>query len=289
MTPLRQKLIDEIQLRGYSLHTQDSYVRSVYGLAGFYHRSPDLIGDEDIKTYLLHRLRNDHLAASSLIVMVSGLRFFYGAVLHRSTEAIENALPQMKKPVRRPQVYSIEELEQMFSWPLLSSKHRAILMTTYAAGLRVSEVCHLRLDHLLSDRGQIRVVQSKGKKDRYTLLSPRLLEELRAYWRLFRPPTWLFPSRVYPERPLTADAVERAFNNAVEGAGLPDRGGIHSLRHSFATHLLEAGVDLPTIQRLMGHSSISTTATYLHVRQAHLDQVRSACDLIDFKRAEKID
>jgi len=288
MTPLRQKLIDEIQLRGFSIHTQDSYVRSVYGLARFYHRSPDLIGDEEIKTYLLHRLRDDQLGASSLIVAVSGLRFFYGAVLHRPTEAIENALPRMKKPVRRPRVYSVEELNRLFSWPPLNRKHRAILMTTYAAGLRVSEVCHLHVDHLLSDRGQIRVVQSKGKKDRYTVFSPRLQEELRAYWRLFRPRTWLFPSPVYPERPITTDAVERAFNQAVQGAGLPDRGGIHSLRHSFATHLLEAGVDLPTIQRLMGHGSLSTTSVYLHVRQPHLDQVRSALDLIDFKRAEKI-
>ena len=164
MTPLRQKLIDEIQLRGFSINTQDSYVRSVYGLAGFYHRSPDLIGDEEIKTYLLHRLRDDQLGPSSLIVMVSGLRFFYGAVLHRPTEAIENALPRMKKPVRRPQVYSVQELDQLFSWPKLNRKHRALLMTTYAAGLRVSEVCHLRIPDLLSQRGQIRVDQGKGKK-----------------------------------------------------------------------------------------------------------------------------
>jgi len=148
-------------------------------------------------------------------------------------------------------------------------------MTTYAAGLRVSEVVHLRLPDLLSDRGQIRVVQGKGHKDRYTLLSPRLLEELRSYWRLYRPNDWLFPSRVYPERPITKEGAEWAFNEALRRAGLPERGGIHSLRHSFATQLLEAGVDLPTIQRLMGHSQLSTTATYLHVRQPHLDHVVS--------------
>jgi integrase/recombinase XerD len=288
MTSLRKKLIDEIQLRGFSIHTQDSYVRSVFGLARYYHRSPDLIGDEEIKAYLLYRLREEQIAPSSMIVSVSGLRFFYGTVLHRPTEAIEKALPSMKKPVKRPQVYSIEELEKLFAWPELNPKHRAILMTTYAAGLRVSEVCHLQIEHLLSDRGQIRVVQGKGQKDRYTLLSPRLLAELRHYWRLFRPPTWLFPSRVCPERPITPAGVEWAFNQALQATGLPHRGGIHSLRHSFATHLLEAGVDLPTIQRLMGHRSLSTTAIYLHVRQPHLEQVRSACDLIDFKRAEKI-
>ena len=181
MTPLRQKLIDEIQLRGFSPNTQDASVRSVAGLAQFYHRSPDLIGEDEIKSYLLHRLNEEHLAASSLMVTVSGLRFFYGQVLHRPTQAMEQALPRMKAPVCRPQVYSIQELEQLFSWPDLNPKHRALFMTTYAAGLRVSEVCQLRIKHLLSDRGQIRVVQGKGWKDRYTLFSPQLQKELRAY------------------------------------------------------------------------------------------------------------
>lgn len=287
MTPLRQKLIDEIQLRGFSPHTKDSYLRTVTGLARYYHRSPDQIGDDEIKAYLLHRLRDEQLAASSMIVTVSGLRFFYGQVLQRPTTAIEQALPRMKKPVCRPQVYSIQELEQLFALPDLNRKHRALFMTTYAGGLRVSEVCSLRLEHLLSDRGQIRVVQGKGKKDRYTLFSPQLRQELRAYWRLFRPPVWLFPSTLFPDRPLTRTAVERAFTHALKRAGLSLRGGIHSLRHSFATHLLEAGVDLPTIQRLMGHSQLSTTATYLHVRQPHLDHISSALDLIDFNRARQ--
>jgi site-specific recombinase XerD len=285
MTPLRQKLIDEIQLRGFSPHTQDSYVRSVAGLARFYHRPPDQIGDDQIKAYLLHRLHDEQLAASSMIVTVSGLRFFYGQVLKRPTTAIEQSLPRMKKPVRRPQVYSIRELEQFFALPDLNRKHRALFMTTYAAGLRVSEVCQVRIPDLLSDRHQIRVVQGKGQKDRYTILSPRLLEELRAYWRLYRPKEWLFPSSVYPDRHITEGAVQRGFRDAVRRAGLPDRGGIHSLRHSFATHLLEAGVDPLTLQRLLGHSRLSTTTTYLHVRQERLAQVSSALDLIDFSRA----
>jgi len=287
MTPLRQKLIDEIQLRGFSPHTQDSYVRCVTGLARFYHRSPDQIADDEIKAYLLHLLRIKQLAVGSLIVAVSALRFFFGQVLHRPTQAIEQALPRMKKPVLRPKLYSVQELERLLGCPELNRKHRALFMTTYAAGLRVSEVCRLRIPDLLSDRHQIHVVQGKGKKDRYTLLSPRLLVELQSYWRLYRPQDWLFPSRVYPERHLTEDAVQRAFTEAVERAGLPERGGIHSLRHSFATHLLEAGVDLLTLQRLLGHSRLSTTTTYLHVRQERLDQVASALDLIDFSRARK--
>ena len=287
MTPLRQKLIDEIQLRGFSPHTQDSYVRTVTGLARFYHRSPDQLNDDELKAYLLHLLREKKLAVGSLIVAVSGLRFFFGTVLHRSTTAIEQALPRMKKPVQRPRIYSVQELEQFFKQPRLDRKHRAMFVTTYAAGLRVSEVCRLRLPDLLSDRHQLHVVQGKGQKDRYTLLSPRLLEELRAYWRLYRPKDWLFPSKVYPDRHITEDAVQRAFTQAVQAAGLPERGGIHSLRHSFATHLLEAGVDLLTLQRLLGHSRLSTTTTYLHVRQERLEKVSSALDLIDFSRARQ--
>jgi integrase/recombinase XerD len=287
MTPLRQKLIDEIQLRGFSPHTQDSYVRWVTGLARFHHRSPDQIVDDEIKAYLLHLLRIRKLAVSSLIVAVSALRFFFGQVLHRPTQAIEEALPRMKKPILRPKVYSVQELERLLGWPELNRKHRALLMTTYAAGLRVSEVCQLRIADLLSDRHQIHVVQGKGKKDRYTLLSPRLLDELRGYWRLYRPKDWLFPSTVYPDRHITEEAVQRAFTEAVARAGLPDRGGIHSLRHSFATHLLEAGVDPLTLQRLLGHSSLRTTTTYLHVRQERLEQISSALDLIDFSGARQ--
>ena len=287
MTPLRQKLIDEIQLRGFSIHTQDSYVRSVAGLARFYRRAPDHISDDEVKRYLLHLLREKKLGVSSLIVAVSGLRFFFGKVLNRPTTAIEQALPRMKKPILRPKVYSVQELERLFKNPTLSRKHRAMFMTTYAAGLRVSEVCQLRIADLLSDRHQIRVAQGKGKKDRYTLLSPRLLEELRGYWCVYRPKEWLFPSRVYPDRHITQSALQRAFTDAVELAGLPERCGIHSLRHSFATHLLEAGVDPLTLQRLLGHSRLSTTTTYLHVRQERLDQVSSALDLIDFSRARQ--
>jgi integrase/recombinase XerD len=287
MTTLRQKLIDEIQLRGFSPNTQDSYVRSVAGLAQFYDRSPDKIADDEIKTYLLHLLRVRKLAVSSIIVAVSALRFFFGQILHRPTEVIEKAIPTMKKPILRPRVYSVQELVQLFGCPDLNPKHRALLMTTYAAGLRVSEVCHLRIPDLLSDRYQIRVVQGKGNKDRYTLFSPRLQEELRTYWRLYRPKDWVFPSKFYPDRPITSGGAQHAFNTAVEGAGLPDRGGIHCLRHSFATHLLEAGVDPLTLQRLLGHSRLSTTTTYLHVRQERFQHVSSALDLIDFSRAKQ--
>jgi len=280
MTPLRQKLIDEIQLRGFSGSTQYNYVHWVALLAQFYGRSPEEISDQEIKAFLIHQMRERKLACTTLIVAVSALRFFFGQVLQRPTEAVQQALPRMKKPLRLPRVYSPAELERLFALPELDRKHRAMFLTAYGAGLRVSEVCHLQIADLLSDRCQIRVVQSKGRKDRYTIFSPGLQEELRNYYRIYRPSHWVFPSPYFPDRPLTRNGVEAAFTEAVQRAGLPDRGGIHSLRHSFATHLLERGVDVLTLQRLMGHSSAASTSVYVHVRQERL--MGSAMELLHF-------
>jgi integrase/recombinase XerD len=250
MTPLRQKLIDEMDLRGLATSTKRNYVSWVYQLAKDYHRSPDQITDPEIKAFLVSLLRVRKLAVSTLIVAVSALRFFYGIVLQRPTQAVEQALPRMKKPKRLPRVYSAAELERLFTLVGLDRRHRAIFLTAYAAGLRVSEVCHLRVADLLSAQCQIHVVQGKGRKDRYTIFSPTLQEELRAYWRIYRPVDWLFASPCCLGRPLTPNAVETAFRQAVERAGLPDHGGIHSLRHSFATHLLEQKTDIRIIQSL---------------------------------------
>jgi site-specific recombinase XerD len=164
--------------------------------------------------------------------------------------------------------------------------HRAIFLTAYAAGLRVSEVCHLRVADLRSDRCQIRVVQAKGRKDRYTIFSPSLQQELRAYWRLYRPVEWLFPSPCYLYRPITTHAVERAFKRAIQSARLPDHGGIHSLRHSFATHMLEGGVDLFTLQKLLGHSCISSTSIYVYVREERLTAM--SLDLLNLAKRQKV-
>lgn len=280
MTPLRQKLIDELQLRGLSPSTQYQYVHWVAELADFYDRSPDKLTEEELKAFLVHQLRQRCLARSTLILAVSALRFFFGRVLQRPTEAIKQALPAMKRPRRLPRVYSSSELEKLFGLEGLDRKHRAIFMTTYAAGLRVSEVCHLQIADLLSSRCQIRVVQGKGSKDRYTIFSPNLQEELRAYYRSYRPQKWLFPSPMYPDRPLHLNAVKHAFSQAVKRASLPDRGGIHCLRHSFATHMLEKGLDLFTLQELMGHSCASSTSIYVHVRQERL--MDGGLDLLNF-------
>lgn len=285
MTPLRQRLIDEMDLRGLATSTQRNYVHWVYQLAKYYHRSPDQITDPEIKAFLVWLMRERQLAVSTLIVAVSALRFFFGTVLQRPTEAVEQALPRMKKPKRLPRVYSGAELERLFALPELDRKHRAIFLTAYAAGLRVSEVCHLRVADLVSDRCQIRVVQAKGRKDRYTIFSPSLQEELRAYWRMYRPVEWLFPSPRFIYRPLTTNAVETAFRHAIQAARLPDHGGVHSLRHSFATHLLEGGVDVLTLQKLLGHSCLSSTAIYVYVRQERLTAM--SLDLLNLAKRPK--
>jgi integrase/recombinase XerD len=285
MTPLRQRLIDEIDLRGLAPSTKSNYVHWVYELAKHYRRSPDQITDPEIKGFLVSLLRERKLAASTLIVAVSALRFFFGNVLRRPTEAIEQALPRMKKPRRLPRVYSSLELDRLFSLPGLDRKHRAIFKTVYGAGLRVSEVCHLRVADLLSDRCQIRVVQAKGRKDRYTIFSPSLQEELREYWRLYRPVDWLFPSPRCVYHPLTTNAVKTAFRHAVQSARLPYHGGIHSLRHSFATHALEGGIDVLTLRKLLGHSSLASTAIYVYVREERLTAM--SLDLLNLVKGQK--
>jgi site-specific recombinase XerD len=182
-----------------------------------------------------------------------------------------------------PQVYSQQEIERLFSTAYPNPRHRMFLMTVYGAGLRVSEACHLQIKHLEGERGLIRVELGKGAKDRYTLLSDRLLGELRAYWKIFRPPVWLFTMARDVNRPLDAREAQKFFYAAVERAGLPHKGGIHILRHSFATHLLEAGVEVTIVQRLLGHARLEHTAVYLHVRQERVQQTRSPLDLLKIK------
>ncbi|HBF33861.1 TPA: integrase [Candidatus Sumerlaeota bacterium] len=282
MTTLRQKFMDELDLRGFSLNTKDNYVGAVERLARHFKKSPDQITDEELKQYLLFLIRNQKRSASTMSVITSAFRFFYKHVLHRSTAIVEEALPRVRKKTIRPRIYSPEEIERLLSVEGLNPKHRALLMTTYAAGLRVSEVCNLKVTDIMSSRMQIRVEQGKGGKDRYTILSPRLLTELRAYWRLVRSPLWLFPSTRRPGQPLTIKTAQIVFYQAAKRAHLPHHDGIHSLRHSFATHLLEGGVDLPILQRLLGHSNLATTAHYLHVRQERFALIKSPLDLIEF-------
>jgi len=237
--------------------------------------------DEELKDYLFYQAQERKLSASSLNQITSGLRFFYKTVLRRSVDFLCHVLPRANKTVRRPQVFSTEEMERLLTVGCPHPKHRAFLMTVYGAGLRLDEACHLKAEQINRARMQIRVVQGKGRKDRYTLLSPKLLEELERYWQCFRPAHWLFPASGDPQAPMDPRVGQKIFYTAVQRAGVPRKGGIHSLRHSFATHLLEAGVEITVVQRLLGHSSLSTTSNYLHVRQERLAQIKSPLQLLD--------
>jgi integrase/recombinase XerD len=288
MSPLRQQLIEELVLRGMSVRTQEAYIHQVYQLAKYYRQPPDQLSDQQVRAYLFYLADQRKLSASTLNQAVNAFRFLYERVLRRDVEALRRALPHPRKEIRRPQVFSIQELEALFLRGCSHLKHRAFLMTVYGAGLRLNEACHLKTEHLDSARNQIRVVQGKGKKDRYTLFSPRLQEELRAYWRAMRPRLWLFPASHNPQEPMIDGTAQRVFYHAVARAGLPRKGGIHSLRHSFATHLLEAGVEIPVLQRLLGHSNISTTMGYTHVRQERLAQIQSPLQLLDLSGLPKL-
>ena len=284
MTTLRQNFIRELVIRGTSPRTQEAYVRAVYCLAKHYRKSPDLLSDEELKNYVFYLARERKLSASSLNQYVSAFRFFYEKLLQRSMDQVRRAVPRVNRAIRRPQVFSVQELERLFTVGCPYPKHRAFLMVLYGAGLRLSEACRLKAEHIHRSRMQIRVEQGKGRKDRYTLLSPKLLEELNAYWKCFRPQHWLFPASSNPQLPMDERVGQKVFYGAVKRAGLQRHGGIHSLRHSFATHLLESGVEITVVQRLLGHSSLATTSGYLHVRQERLAQIQSPLQLLDLSR-----
>jgi site-specific recombinase XerD len=268
-------MIRDMQLRNLSPNTQKGYLNAVSGLAKHYHRSPDQIRPEEIQDYLIFLLNVRKLATGSCQTIIIGLRFFYTVSLGEDRARVP--LPPIKSSRRLPEILSGNELERIFA-ATTNIKHRVLLMTAYAGGLRVSEVVHLKVTDIHSDRMMIRVEQGKGRKDRYTLLSQRLLGELRHYWKLKRPNPWLFPGRT--NTPMTREMAYRIYVTAVKKAGVQRKGGIHVLRHCFATHLLESGVDLRTIQSLLGHSSLRTTVRYLQVTSKTLQGTRSPLDLL---------
>jgi site-specific recombinase XerD len=270
-------MIDDMTLRGMAAKTRDSYVRGVAGLAAYYHRSPDRISDREVQAYLLYLMRERKLSWSSCNIAVHGLRFFYHQTLGREKTTFH--IPGPRKPSKLPEILSREEVARLFAHTGLP-RHRVVLMTAYAAGLRVGEVVRLRVQDIDSDRMTIRVEQGKGAQDRYTLLSPRLLEELRSYWRLEHPYPWFFPMRKAP-RPMNYTTAERMYTAAKHRAGIAKAGNIHALRHAFATHLLESGTDLHTIQRLLGHHHITSTMRYLHLARKNVTDRCSPLDLLD--------
>lgn len=275
MTPLRQKMIRELQLHRKSPRTVEAYVTAVAQLAQHYGRSPDAISIEEVRDFLHHLITERKVAFSTCNQKLAGIRFFYRQVLGQ--DGFELRVPA-KRSGRLPEPLSRSEIVRLLE-ATRNTKHRVLLMTAYGGGLRVSELVHLQPRDIHSERMLIRVREGKGRKERYTLLSSRLLEELRAYWRQYRPQRWLFSNKD-GSRPLPVGTAQKVFYTAKQRAGIEHGHGIHSLRHSFGTHLMEAGVPLPTIQRLMGHAALSTTAKYLHVTRKHLDNIRSPLDLL---------
>lgn len=261
MTPLRQRMIEDLKLRNLSENTIKAYVHAVSQYAEFFQRSPDRLGREEMRTYLLFLREEKRVAQGTFNQKVAALRFFYRNLLKRPGVIAE--LCFMKKDKKLPEVLSREEVERFFA-ALCSLKHRAILMTAYGCGLRVSETVSLKVSDIDSGRMVIRVQAGKGNKDRYVMLPERLLTLLRDYWRAARPKEYLFPGYGRSGH-ITRISVYNACKRAMRNADLKKNISPHTFRHSFATHLLEQGTDLRTIQVLMGHRSVNTTAHYTHV------------------------
>lgn len=277
MTELRRRMDDDMLARGFADRTRESYLGAVTALARFYRRSPDQISDEDIQAYVVHLLRDRQLSWSTCNIVVSGLRFFYHTTLKHDRTTF--SIPSPRQSGKLPIVLSRDEVQRLLTHAA-NQKYRTMLMAAYAAGLRLGEVLHLRVPDIDSAQMTIRVVQGKGGKDRYTLLSARLLEALRAYWRVYHPTGWLFPGKG-DERPMDPSSLQKAYLTAKRRAGLTKPGGIHTLRHCFATHLLESGVDLHTIQRLLGHGHLSTTTRYFQLTRHTQTGPGSPLDLLD--------
>lgn len=276
MGMLRDRMIRDMELRNFAPTTQRAHLRAVEQLVRYYGQPPETISCQQVHDYLLHLIRERKLAWNTVNLVRSGLNFFYGGILGRSKA--EFSIPPRRTPRPLPEVLSVRELSKLFE-KASNQKHRVLLMTTYAAGLRVSEVVRLKVRDIDSDRMMIRVEQGKGRKDRYTLLSTCLLNRLRSYWKAYRPARWLFEGRNEGAH-LAASSARRAFTLAKARAGITKRGGIHMLRHSFATHLLESGVDLRTIQSLMGHASLQSTTRYLRITRKTLDSTTASLDLL---------
>jgi integrase/recombinase XerD len=277
MTPLRQRMIEDMQVRNLAPQTQATYILHVSLFARHFGKSPELLGPEEIRDYQLFLTNRRKLAPSSIVVTTAALRFLYNVTLKRGWN-LEASIPAPKQPKTLPVVLSRAEVLH-FLGCVEDIKHRAILTTCYAAGLRISEAVRLKTTSLDKQRMVIRVAQGKGRKDRYVMLSRKLLNTLRDYWRIVRPKEWLFPG--YFGRPITRHAVAHACRTARLRAGIAKPISPHSLRHAFAVHLLEAGADLRTIQLLLGHRNLSTTARYLQITAATVCATTSPLDLPD--------
>ncbi len=273
MTDLRRQMLEELQRRNFSANTIQTYLRVVEDFARHCGRRPDGLTQQDMRQYQVHLLQDRKLAAKTVRLHIAALRFFYVKTLRRPF--VELDLPYPKAPKRLPTVLSQDEVAR-----LIDSANNlldyAMLMTLYATGVRRAELCRLKVEDIDSQRMIVHIRQGKGNRDRDVPLTPKLLETLREYWRWMKPKTYLFPGMVdnwRADKPLTPKCVWLAVQEAVKRAGIKKRVSPHTLRHSWATHLLENGTDLRTIQMLMGHADLRTTSVYLHLSRSHLQAV----------------
>lgn len=269
MTSLRQRMVEDMQLRGLSEETQEAYVRAVRQLAEHYGKSPQRISDEELRQYFLHLTNVKQLSSSTIKVALYGIKFLFQHTLRKEWPTLDLVRPRREKKL--PVVLSVAEVQRVLGI-IRRPRYRVCLSTIYACGLRLSEGVHLQVRDIDSDRMMVHVRKGKGAKDRYVPLPVPTLEMLRRYWCTHRHPEWLFPA---PTRsgvplstatePMSIDGVQRAFKAALQESGIQKKATVHTLRHSYATHLLEAGVNLRVIQSYLGHSSPKTTAIYTHL------------------------
>ena len=278
ISPLRRRMIDDMSLRNLSPATQRSYLHAVTKFSRYSGRSPDRLGLEDVRAFQVH-LVSQGISWPALNQTVCALRFFYGVTLDRGE--IPERIAYARTPRKLPVILSADEVVR-FLEAVPSLKARAALTTAYAAGLRASEAVSLKVADIDSGRMVIEVRHGKGAKDRTVMLSPQLLTILRTYWRLARPEEWLFPGRTL-DKPIDVQVLHAACRSAAKAAGLVKRVSVHTLRHSFATHLLESGVDIRIIQVLLGHNNLSTTARYTHMATTTIAATQSPFDRLNLE------
>jgi site-specific recombinase XerD len=274
MGRLRDQMEMDMRLRRFSPKTIACYLACMKGVAKHFRKSPAELGDEEIRAYLYYLMEERKVSQSVLVQTYSALKFFFEKTLQKQWNAFR--IPRCKQRRKLPGVLTREEVESILS-ATKNLKHRAILMTIYSAGLRIGEVTRLKVSDIDSGRMMIRVNEGKGLKDRYTLLGERNLEMLRRYWKTYRPLEWLFPGR-NASGPVSTSAIQRVFKTSLAKAGIKKKASVHTLRHCFATHLLESGTDLYYIQRLLGHKSAGTTSVYLHITGKDIGKIKSPLD-----------
>jgi site-specific recombinase XerD len=275
-TELRQRFDNYLTLQRCSKKTKQAYIHAVSGLANYYKTPPDILTNDQIQNYLLYLIRDRKLAWSSCNVAFSGLCCFYARFLKR--EEADFSIPPRPRQKKLPEILSRQEVCRLID-ASKDIRQRALLSMTYGSGLRVSEVVGLKTHHIESDRHLVRMEQGKGRKDRYTLLSVKALEWLRVYWKSYRPVLYLFFGRD-KSKPMDISTAQKIYHLAKTAAGIQKGKGIHTLRHCFATHLLEAGTDIYTIKEFMGHRSIETTMVYLHILPNRFAEIKSPLDFL---------